>query len=447
MVVSVGLAFTSNFTHAAVDITGRDEYIRAGHIRGTFWAETALLGALLAGICAAGYFYRDVLSGYVGIVPGLCGLVLLYLVVSALSQFLSDCFQITSRMRKFALVPLSVPAVFAALLAWAYLSGRGLNVELVIVFGVIAAAGGMVAGLLFLDKELIWPLVFDPGKVRELVLLSLPYVFSGVAGYVLDWVDLVVIKRFLTSVDVGIYALAYQMTAFLIIFTRLTTNLNVSIITNWKIQGRDDLVRFFVERTVPQVTFVFSLVLVACMTLAGTIFKIFRPEYLPGVPVFVILIASVCFRNLHALQAPVLTAYRIIVPCSVVSLLAVLFNFIADMAMVPVIGIIGPAIATFLAVLFSSLFQTLFIDRRLGTNSASHYFCSAPALAALPVCFLPGIPQAVRLVLGGLIIAISIMAARRAALLKSSDMELYNSMDLPGVISSGLGKISRVLIA
>lgn len=237
----------------------------------------------------------------------------------------------------------------------------GLQVLAVFIgFGVAGLVGGFVAGLLaaglfnlrFLDLR---PALFEWRHLSSLLSFSV-WTFLSSSGYlVFTYADTVLIGYFMADADVGIYRVALQLTT---IATFITMALRITLfprMSHWASHGEHDSIAASLTRA-----FTYSLLL-AVPVLAGgwllgerLLYFFYGASFAAGTPALAILLVVQVANVFMFLQTMTLNALDRPKDSFRVTAVAAVVNIGLNIAFIPLLGIVGAAVATLVTMVLNA---------------------------------------------------------------------------------------------
>jgi O-antigen/teichoic acid export membrane protein len=387
LVFTVGSAWTSS----AVARYGREEFERRGEMTAVTWERLvvtlpllAIAAGLVVGLRAAGWLPRHLDWA---LVWAACA----YGAALVLSDHLVYVLQAVGRMKLSALVvfarQLVVVVALAAILA-ADAGARPLLVVVVITLSWLALTPLLAASVWHAG---IWPPRRDPLLRRRIFLFSLPLIAFTVSQYVIQTIDFAIIGAYRGREAVGVYSVAYQGYNVLQNVAAAVVSILTPLFVSLRVAGREELVGRFLERVVPQLTFV-----AAC---AAGVVAPFIPLAVPPIfgesfadaadPLALLLVPAVLLVAANLL-APVIVLHEATRPVGWISLAAAALNVVGDVVLIGVfgVGIIGAAVATTLSILCIVVGYDRLVARRLGLSARLGPLVFAPLVVGVAAALL-----------------------------------------------------------
>jgi O-antigen/teichoic acid export membrane protein len=336
------------WTAIAVFRHGCREFVDRGRIAGAFWNRLAILGVnfLLLGIAAPWWLPR--VSSLLSIPPGGGALVVLHLLATSLAVHCQQSLLAAKLPRFQSLVQLVERGSVALALAILTLLGADTWRYFALVFALAPLLTAVLA--LFRLRPLILPLPrLEWSLMREMLRFSVPLIFFSVVGYLTtNHLDAVFVLRFLSSSDLGTYAIAYQIAGAFMQLASLLGSLFMGYFITADAEGdRGGLDRFF-RSVLPTLTLAVSI-LAAFAAVAGSLLlqAFFGPALSHARPLLWPLMAAA------GLAAPVTIAFGPITNArsrtsvaAVSAVVAAATNTLLNFVLIPALGLPGCAWAT-----------------------------------------------------------------------------------------------------
>jgi O-antigen/teichoic acid export membrane protein len=429
------LIFTiaSGWTSAAVSRYGREQLEGTGNMAAVTWARGMLMLPLIGAACVV----VPVLK-LTGSLPPEFGWDLTWLAVGygiawIASEHLVYLMEASGRMKRSALGLLGQQAIAVAGIAIVYFTGAA---RTPVVIAAISVASSLVLALVFgpmLWRRAIWPPSFDKVLLRRIALFSMPLIAFTVSQYVVKSIDLVMIRAFEGPSQTGLYAVAYQgysvLQAVAVVAPQVLTPLFVSL----SMANRESVVRRYLGRVVPQITFLAATIAGVGAPLVGLAVPVVFGAKFRGAtePLELLLVAVVLFFGANLL-APIVVLRERTKVVGALNVAAALVNVAGDLITLGPLhmGIDGPAIATCLSLVV--VFVGYFVTSRnaLGAVATLNPLLFAPLAVGLVATRTLASPGAELVgIVGALVCAALIQALFKP--IAREDLELFESLDIP----------------
>jgi O-antigen/teichoic acid export membrane protein len=427
----VGL-LTSNWTLGAVLRFGREEYDKTAKVNRTFWARNIILIPLLSLGCLATYLLRDPLMRYIDLPQWLIWLIVASVLASALSGYLDYLLQSVHRLKAYAWLP-------------ALRSLVGIFVLVAILFGFIetSCAAVITAGVcgILVITFLAWPVLLpfrtlmpvrtDMKTFRDVFSFSYPIILGNLAAYTVNWVDVLVIKHYVTTSDVGTYQLAYSMLNHLVGWLSTITVLMGPMLISFVAARREDLVLHYSQRLTPQLVLILATGIGVMMGVAPIAFRmVYGHEFTVSGVYFQVLLAGLTFSLITFAYSGVITAFKLIKLAVIAGVARGLVNLVGDLLLVPTAGPLGAAVATAASTGIAAMLYLAICQKHMRTRLLWQLSLIAPAMLALAVCMVT--TETWALVLGPMVsLCVSYLLARAFRLFKPEDAEFLRHVSMP----------------
>lgn len=227
-----------------------------------------------------------------------------------------------------------------------------------------------VLAVVFFPVLLIFVYVYTRGvkfslkSLGSMLLYSLPLIPSAAFGWIRNLSDRFLIKMYLTQADVGIFSFAVNfpnMLSFILV---------VPLFLAW-------IPYAFSVKDKPELPQLISRVLTyflffagwALIILGGPSYEILRliakrPEYWQGAPLIPLLLLGICAYGSHYIIATPCNLARKTIYFTIITLISAAVSLLANIILLPRIGLIGSAVASFLSYSVM-LLPMYFFSRRL----------------------------------------------------------------------------------
>jgi len=201
---------------------------------------------------------------------------------------------------------------------------------------------------LLLYKQINLPII-DWRWIKQILLFSLPFLIHGIGATTVDYIDVIVIRRYLPLSDVGIYAVSYKIsTISLVPLTIMMTILMPRMISLYN-QNRHDTITWFYARFTPQFSFIVSQMFCFFLLFLPILPLLIGQKYSNASPPLAVLLIPFSFGPYVYLMVPMFYASKKVWPHILSNGVLALTNVAFDFILIPKVGIIGAAISTTLA--------------------------------------------------------------------------------------------------
>ncbi len=227
----------------------------------------------------------------------------------------------------------------------------------------VAAYALSLAALLAYERSrglLSLGLVFDPGLAARLLSFSLPLLFTGVMGFVMNWTDTLMLGYLRGPRVVGVYNAAAPLARLLTVPIGVAGFMFLPVVSELYARGEMSELRR-VYQVVAKWLFLVSLPLFAAYVLfPGLVVSVvFGARYIGGSVALVVLSLGFIFHVLMGLNGMSLVALGETRLIALYNLVAALLNVVLNALLIPVYGIVGAAAATAASYILGNTLSTL----------------------------------------------------------------------------------------
>lgn len=217
------------------------------------------------------------------------------------------------------------------------------------IFGMIAAT---VIGSRFLDLRLKR---FNTGHLRSIFSYSFWIFLASSGSLVFSYADTIIIGQFLETADVGIYRVAFQFTTAA---TFTTTAMKIVLfpkVSNWNTKGELKMAENAFAKGITYSLLLAVPVFVGGIILGDKMLYFFYGEgFARGTQTLYVLLAVQLVNVFMFLQTMYLSALNRPKESFKVTAVAASVNIILDIILIPVLGIVGAAVATLTTMILNS---------------------------------------------------------------------------------------------
>ncbi|AIF70356.1 hypothetical protein PAP_09910 [Palaeococcus pacificus DY20341] len=263
------------------------------------------------------------------------------------------------------------PMVFFALI----LTGALLKFDFSYIFFAYAAAQGLTLIFLLFDVSRIRLIKFRikliPSLGKELVVFSLPLMFTGILGFIMTRTDTLMLGYYLNSEIVGIYNAAAPLASMLPIFLNSAGFLYMPIASQLYAQGKlREMGRVY--QILTKWVFLLTLPAFAVMFLFPEVAVnfFFGEKYLGASKALQILALGFMFHTFLGLNGLSLTVIGEPKLNLIGNSFAAVLNVILNILLIPAYGLDGAAVATAVSYFVANVFRSFWLYR----NAKIHPF-------------------------------------------------------------------------
>lgn len=252
---------------------------------------------------------------------------------------------------------------------------------------------GMIAGLLINLRFLTLHLTrFTREHLKSLFSFSFWIFLSSSGSMVFAYADTILIGYFMSSADVGIYRVAFQLTGAAAFTTASLHYVLYPRISNWHATGDVPKAESALSRA-----FTYSLLLAIPVVVGGLLlgdqllYYLYGAAFATGTAALFILLLVQVANIFMFLQTMCLNAFDKPKKSFIATATAALLNIGLNIALIPILGITGAAIATLGSITFNAILSYAYLSRmmrvRLERMPVLHITASTLAMALAVILF------------------------------------------------------------
>lgn len=432
LVTTFVVMVTSNWTATSLLRFGREEYDQQVKVNHTFWARTIILTpCLLVGIAII-YLWRSIITGYMKMPSWAVWLVIGSALILTARTYLDYILQAIHRMKAYAASQIVLVAVSIAGLTLIYVGFFPNTYLTVIIVGLIANAVSLalLSGCL-IPFRILSPFKIDRTMVREVFSFSYPFMIGNLAAYIVNWIDVIVIKHYFSMSDVGGYQLAYQVFTFVIGLAMTFTLLMAPILTSFMAHQREELIKRYASRLVPQGVLFWSVVIGIGLPISEPVFQLlFGKQFSVSAIYFQYLVLGAAFNSIVSSHSGILTAYKLTKYIVLVSISTASLNLSGDLLFVPQVGPVGAAFSTTAAIGVHSILYLLICQKQLKMRLIWQLILVSPVFLSFVVIRITSGQWTYFLAIGASL-GLGYYLAKAFWLFRSDDLVLLNYIQMP----------------
>jgi len=426
MIVSV------SWTSAALIRFGREAYVRAGVIGDVFWTRLAVTAPAVGIAIGIMYTFRTPIARVLPMGQTPLALIVVAVIALMAADQVDGTLQSTDRWAVFAWLPAIEKVTMIALIVAAAASRRlsGTVAVLAVIVSQLIRSG---IGLWTARRSLTTcGTALNRGVGRAILRYAWPQIFTFTIGYASTVVEPFLIRRYASLAAVGIYQVAFQLSAAGALLLSPMSSLLFPALTSLRLGNRHDVLITVVDRLVPQVVLVLNVMLAIGMIAAASLFEpIFGAPYADGTRPLLILLAAASFQTITMLYSPLLAAYDLTKHSAVLNTVGgVVMHLLPELLLISWWGMTGAATSWLIWYAFSASFCVVVAVMRIGVRRFSILLYPVIPVATLAVLLtidhmLP------RIVAVSAIFGVAITVVRRVHVFRTGDVDLLQAVGVP----------------
>jgi O-antigen/teichoic acid export membrane protein len=329
-----------------------------GDSPGSIFATAVLLKGLLLLPFGAGILvFQEKINSYLG--AELALLLLLALILREFARLIEQVLKGELRVGETAGPLLSQKLIYVFIGAILVLAGNGVRG---IIYGLLAGYTVMLVWGLWMSSTAIG----SPSLRHAYSLFNYSkYAFvSSVSGQFYNWMDVAIIGLFLTQSDVGIYEIAWRVTAVVLLSSSSIATTIFPQVSQWDAEGATERIESLLSEAIPPALFVaipaFFGVVLFSKEILGFVFGV---EYAVGSLVLIALIGEKVIRSVHLVLGRSLQGIDRPDLAAKASIISIVANLFLNVILVLEFGIVGAAVATTISSIINSILHAHYLSR------------------------------------------------------------------------------------
>ncbi len=362
MIVNLGLLIGVSWADSSLVRYGREEFTKTGQINNSFNSRFTffIIGSTIVSI---GYIiFNERIAFYLNLDKKIILLIISTFILNGLSGLLISILQATGRMKISAYITLFQKGVFSVFLLLIFFGVLPSFFEYVLVTFAISFLFVIIWGIFQIQFALIKPfLVTKKETLRKFWNFSWPQLIGFSGLYVTNYIDLFVIKKYLSLDDVGRYSVVYNLFNVMCGIIMVLYTVFLPIIVEKKTKNQlNEIKRYF--NSLWFYVFCWSLVAFICITFSDNIIiLIFSEKYIDSSATFTVLLVATIFYFIKIYLMPIMHAWDFMLLFQTFNIITGMINAVIDFLLVPKIGIIGAAYGTLISFSIISCFIFAYI--------------------------------------------------------------------------------------
>lgn len=356
----VGLINSIGFSWSTSSILffGGKEKTQYGSINKTFWARNIILFCSLIMVTILVVLLRYKINKYVGIEVSF--LILLWLYITVAEDYLSIYFLAVKKQLLSSMLSLTAKLIYLVLILLITFDIRTL-----IILNIISHATVLLY-ILGLNKKDIGKFEFDKSWFNDVLNFSIWQLFGFSGLYLINFGDIAVINHFMTTEDVGLYNAAYKLFNSIAGFSYIIlTYFASSVSANFQTKNYDYIKKFFFKER--YIIFAISLIGHALVILFAKpiIITLYGDCYIDSIKVFYILMVGSVFSYLSVFYTLYFNTNKKHKLQQSINIFRAFLNVGLDIIFINLFGLIGPAIATSVAIITTTVYSIFYCEKRI----------------------------------------------------------------------------------
>ena len=205
---------------------------------------------------------------------------------------------------------------------------------------------------------------------KNLLIFSLPIIFTGVGGLIITYFDTLMLTYFDTLANVGIYNIIYPTALLIVMIGSSIGVILLPILTElWTLKKKKEII--YVIKTIHKYLMIISIpIILVLMTFSDDLIRIFFGEnYLAGVIPFNILLVGALFNIFNAVNNNAIIAFKNPKKLMNIYILGAVLNIILNIILIPKYSLTGAAIASVTSFLVMLVISIFYVKQKINVKS------------------------------------------------------------------------------
>jgi O-antigen/teichoic acid export membrane protein len=361
MIINLALVMGLNWSDSSVVRHGREEHTKSQKINKSFWARMYLFIPIMILVPLLFIIFSKQITSYIGIELKFIYLAIILFIFNGVLNFINYIYQSTNNMQKSAYVLLSQKLFYVICLIILLLVNIKTNLILALILINISFLLAIIFNILTFNFEKIKPYTFNKTYFRKIWTYSWPQLIGFSGLYVVSYIDIFVIKKYMTLADVGTYNIAYNFFINISAIIIIIQTIFLPLIVEYRIQKKHHLINKYIKN-IPLFTLYWSILVIMGLFASKYIFPLlFSTKYVNAIHPFNILLIASIFYFVTACLLPIINAFDYIIYSQIINLIYAAINIVMDFILVPKLGIIGAAYGTLIAYFVRTILLVVFV--------------------------------------------------------------------------------------
>lgn len=349
MIVNLALIIGLNWSDSSIVRHGREEYSSSNKINKSFWARMYLFIPLIMLISAILIIFHNKITEYAGVEPKIITMIIAMFVLNGILNLISHLHQSTDQMKKSAYVLLSQKAIFLSSLGIVMLNASKTSLTTIMIMINASFLVSIILNLFFLEYDKIFPYTFDRTYFKKIWDYSWPQLLGFPGLYIINYIDIYTIKKYMTLHDVGVYSIAYSGFMTITSFLMIVYTIFFPLIVEYKARKQNHKIREYLKN-IPTYTGIWILLVIIGVAFSRIIITaVFSAKYTDSIHSFNILLVASIFYFASIYLLPIVNAFDLILYSQIFNLIKAGVNIAGDFILVPKMGIAGAAYGTLMS--------------------------------------------------------------------------------------------------
>ncbi|CAN5339133.1 hypothetical protein BH20ACI2_BH20ACI2_15960 [soil metagenome] len=341
-----------NWSATALARFGIEEFVETGKITRSFWSRTLILIPNLVLALLTSVFWLRPIAELLNIPSGAVWLIGIHLSVTCIWLHIQYSMHAIKMLRlQGILLAIERSLTFIGILAL-ILADR-ITWENALWCYILPPAILSLAGMFEIRPFVSFRAIVDRAQLRKMLVFSVPLIPFALVGYLsTSQLDAFFITKYLSTRDLGIYAVAAQINGMTMQLLIVANTILLSMFVSLETVGDRLMVQRFLKEVLPSATVFWLAMCVVLGTIGGFLIPlVFGPSYeLLRMPLFILLMGNAIGAPIYFGYAAFSNAISATYISTIAMVTAAAVNITLNFYLIPRYGLVGCALATFISV-------------------------------------------------------------------------------------------------
>ncbi len=260
------------------------------------------------------------------------------------------------------------PLLLLAAMVAAHEIGLPMGAQTAAIAAIVATWATALVQFVLINRRMAVEIAAGPRRydLRSWLTTSLPLLVIGGCEIVMQTADVLIVSRYLSPADVGIYFAAAKTMSLVMFVHYAVGSAAANRFATLDARGDRETLQPLVADAVRWTFWPSLAAAITLLALGWPLLRLFDPAFTAGYPVMFILVLGFLFRAAMGPSEFLLNMMGQQKMCAAVLAVTAILNISLNLALVPNFGLIGAASATTFSLMFAATMNNLVARQRLG---------------------------------------------------------------------------------
>lgn len=411
---------------------GRVEYDQKKRLEETFASTLVPMVMLFIISTVVSIFLQNTLMGYLRLPNEWLWLLIINMLFIMLNKILNQVFYITASIPLLSILDLLEHLLMLIFLVYFWVTVGTIPITTyLLVYASLSAVTFFF--YLFFSRKYIFPFRWSFPQTKRILRFAGFLYGAAIFSFIYEQFDYLIINHYRTPEQLAYYSLAFRVYTFITMLPLLSINIIYPIMISYRNLGREDLFQKYSSRTVTQMLFFWTIVCITFLLVIPFLIPLlFGAPYRYSIPSLSLFCLSAIFQFTIACNSPIITSHERVDWSMKVGLIGTIIIAVGVLILIPLMGILGAALATLISYIFNSLAYsyltaTLVKGRYKGYEIIMALFC-----IPMVVVTIAQLSFVIRILTFGLELAGMLWWSYRHGVFDTADLFFLEHVSFPG---------------